>query len=64
MEITNKRKADEDQQEQPEKRSIDQLERYVEELKAGAERRAGENKRAKIGGDVDGGVMREEIGAM
>jgi hypothetical protein len=76
VEITNKRKADEDQQEQPEKknrseqgereakRSIDEWEKYAEELKAGAERRAEENKRSKVWGDVEGDAMMEAIGAI
>ncbi len=61
MEIANKGEADEDSQEQPEKksrneqeqrgtkRSTDEWDKYAEDLKAGAERRAEENKKAKVG---------------
>ena len=74
--MANKRKADQDQQEQPEKknrseqdergvkRSTDEWEKHAEELKASAERRAEENKRAKVGDDVEGDAMAEAIGAI
>ena len=76
MEISSKRKAGEDQQEQPEKKnrseqdergvkgSADEREKHAEELRAGAERRAEENKRAKVGDDVEGDAMMEVIGAI
>ncbi len=63
MEITNNRKTDEHHQEQPEKKSknkqeeretksTDDWETYARDLKAGAERRAEENKQAKVGEDL------------
>ena len=76
LEITNKRRADEDQQEQPEKkgknekeeretkRSTDEWETYAKDLKARAERRAEDNKRAKVGEDLDNDAMMEVIGAI
>ncbi len=69
MEITNKRKADEDQQEQTQKkskseqeergvkRSTDEWGSYAEDLKAGAGRRSEENKKAKVGEDLDNDAM-------
>ncbi len=59
MEITNKRKAEEDQQEQPEeknrkqheergvKRSTDDWETFAKDLKAGAERKSEGRRRTK-----------------
>ncbi len=88
MEFTNKRKADEDQQEQPDKRnkdeqdyqalmritnkrkadenqrSIEDWEDFAKDLKAGAERRAEENKKAKVWDDMDDDAMMEAIGAV
>ncbi len=84
MEITNKRKTDEDQQEHSEKRNgVEQDEqapmeitserkmdeqqewkKFVEEPRAGAERRAEENKRARVGDDVEGDAMMGAIGAV
>ncbi len=75
MEMMNKRKADDDQQKQPAekskneqegrgaKRSTDDWETFAKDLKAGAERRAEENKRAKVGEDLDNDAMREVMGA-
>ncbi len=45
------------------KGSSDEWQKHAEELKAGAGRRAEENKRAKVGDDVEGDVMMEAIGA-
>ncbi len=39
------------------KRSTDEWEGYAEELRAGADRREEENKRAKIGDGVEGDAM-------
>ncbi len=64
MEITNKGKAEEDQQERLERSSIDDWEEYAKLLKIGAERRAEKNKRAKVGHDVEGDVTMEAIGAI
>ncbi len=75
MKITRKRKADEDQQERPEKktrseqdargvkRSTDDWESYTEELRACAERRAEANERTKVEDVVEGDAMMEAIGA-
>ena len=75
MEIASERKADEDRQGQPEKskteqeergpkRSTDEWEACAKDLKADAERRAEENKKAKVGNDVGGGAMMQAIGAI
>ncbi len=76
MEIANKRKADEDQQGQPEKKSKNEREEqgakrgsdewvaYAKDLKAGAERRAEESKKAKVGYDMDGDRTMEAIEAI
>ena len=39
-------------------------EKFAEEVRAGAERRVEENKRAKVGDDVEGDTMMEAIGAI
>ncbi len=69
--MTNRRKADEGQQEQLEKknrneqgergakRSTDDWQTFAKERKAGTERRAEENKKAKIGQDLDNDAMME-----
>ncbi len=61
LEMTNKRNADEDPQKQPDKkdrnaqekrgvkRSPDDWKTFAKDLKAGAERRAEQNKKAKVG---------------
>ncbi len=76
MEIMNTWKTDEDQQEQPHqkrskneqeergsKRRTDEWQKYAEDLEAGAERIAEENRTAKVGGGADGDVMMDAIGA-
>ncbi len=76
LDFTNKRKADGGQQEQPEKKSkseqeergtkrtADDWETFAKSLRAGAERRAEENKKAKVGEDLDGDVMMEVMSAI
>ncbi len=75
MEVTNKWKADEDQQGQPEKKSkneqeereaksTDEWETYTRDLKAGAERRVEEDKKAKVGEDLENYAMMEVVLAM
>ncbi len=46
------------------KKSTDEWENNAEELKAGAERRAADKERAKVGDDVEGDAMMEAIGAV
>ncbi len=74
--MTSKRNADEDQHEQPEKKneneqeerevktSTDDWETYAKELKAGAERRAEESKKAKVGDDMADDTVMEAIGSI
>ncbi len=76
MEMTNKRKSDEGQEEQPQKknrsqqeerwvkRSTDDWETFAKDSKAGAQRREDENKKAKIGDDMDDETMVEATGAI
>ncbi len=46
------------------KSSTDEWEKYAEELKVGAERRAKENERARVGDGVEGDTMMEALGAI
>ncbi len=76
MDITNQRKADENQQEQPEKEnrnkqeergvksSTDDLEMHAKESKARAEGRAEQNKKAKVSDDTEHDAIIEAIGAV
>ncbi len=76
LEPTNKWKASEDQQEQPEnknkieqkerglKRSTDDWEEFAKKLRTDTERRAEENKKAKVGKDLDNDAMMEAIGSL
>ncbi len=62
----------EDQQEQPEKKQeerglksrTDDWETFARELKAGSERKAEENKKAKVVEDLDSDAMMEVFGAV
>ncbi len=76
QEPSNKRKASEGQQEHPEKknknqqeergskRSVDDWEMFAKKLRTDAEQREDEDKKAKVGEDLDNDVMIEEIGAV